>query len=494
MKKILLGFTAFILILTGCQKSEVVENINDGNNQLDFGVYQGKATRTGELTNAELNIGGVNFPLCAYKGKKGADRDSYFEEVLTFGTPVPNKWNTSIPRFLTANDPLQFYAYYAKGAVGGVVPGVTSLAFPSKLSGANAYPTFVYQIQPTLADLVAATVEDHSGTSVTIPFRHILSQVNFGVKGYYGAQIEISDIKINGVNNKGTFSFNPAVTEWGWKGQTGTTAYDYTFPGYKTPGSFTDASNAEKESDLTYVFGDGGQWGPGEGDNTWYVTAAGVATQGSKVTTPLANSLILMPQALAAGKTVTFKYTIQDLENKFVVGAKDAPVAGKFDLALDATAPYANKWQPNLRYVYIIDFTGYLDGQLLSFTVDVETNQWENYDKPGDGIVLLSSVGEPMFKDKIQGLEPNTGTYAIPLGHVFSDIAWDWSPYGMTKTFAAGNTFTVTFANVKFNGNSITVTAPDGFEVSNDNTTFAASAKVTSPNQTLTFKKTVTLP
>lgn len=505
MKKILLGFTAFTLILTGCQKSEVVENINDGNNQLDFGVYQGKATRAGELTNNELNSIGVNFPIYAYKRKKDGEKSLYFKEVLTYestGTPAVEKWNTSIPRFLTAKDPLQFYAYYAKGTADGNVPGVTDASFLSPLAG-DAYPTFKYDVEDTQdkqVDLVAATVEDHSGTSVTIPFRHILSQINFGVKGYYGAQIEISNIQINDVNSQGVFSFIPDLDTC-WSGLAEPKHYQYTFPAFKTPGGVESQgkwTNPNNEEGIRYIFGDGGGWGPGKGDDIWYVTGVNTAAKFANATGKLENSLMLMPQPLTAGMSaayVTFDYTIQDLAGSYIIGETATPAKGKFDLNMDnKILAYADEWKPNLRYLYIIDFTGYLDGQLLSFTVDVETNQWENYDKPGEGIVLLSSVGEPMFKDHIQGLLPNAGTYAIPVGHVFSDIAWDWSPYTMKETFATDDKFTVTFTNVKFNGNSITVTAPKGFEVSNNDALYGDSAVVTLPGQTtLTFKK-VTLP
>lgn len=509
MKKVLLWVTAFTLGLASCQKSEVVDDVNAGSNELNFGVYQGKATRAGELMNDDLTQEGVSFPLHAYRGKQTETKTKYFDETLTYGQPETGKWNTSIPRFLPEGsaDFLQFYAYYAhnKNTKKGDLAGATYNAIPSDALTTDAYPTLEYIIQKngttgtnpsgTDIDLVAASVNDNVGTSITIPFKHILSQINFGVKGYYGAKIKIGNIKINQVLKEGTFSFNPDPTKWGWTGQKTAEDYEYTFAGatnaaasaYTTPGGVENNSKWEDsngESDNIYILGDGGNGGPGTGADAgkiWYVTAADDATQGSTIAdrkTGLSNSLMLMPQSLTEGMDnafVTFEYTITDLEDNIIIGGND-PEKGQFDLNMKKyTDAYANQWKPNLRYLYIIDFTGYLDGQKLTFDVDVETNPWENYnpDDGNDGIVLLSSTGQPMFKDVKEQITSTTSSdaknnYTIKGGHVFSNIKWDWSYYTMKdKVFTvAGQTFTVDFSNVIFNENTITVTAPIGFTVS----------------------------
>lgn len=525
MKKVLLWVTAFTLGLASCQKSEIVDDVNAGSNELNFGVYQGKATRAGELMNDDLTQEGVSFPLHAYRGKQTETKTKYFDETLTYGQPETGKWNTSIPRFLPEGsaDFLQFYAYYAhnKNTKKGDLAGATYNAIPSGALTTDAYPTLEYIIQKngttgtnpsgTDIDLVAASVNDNVGTSITIPFKHILSQINFGVKGYYGAKIKIGNIKINQVLKEGTFSFNPDPTKWGWTGQKTAEDYEYTFAGatnaaasaYTTPGGVENNSKWEDsngESDNIYILGDGGNGGPGTGADAgkiWYVTAADDATQGSTIAdrkTGLSNSLMLMPQSLTEGMDnafVTFEYTITDLEDNIIIGGND-PEKGQFDLNMKKhTDAYANQWKPNLRYVYIIDFTGYLNGQLLSFTVDVETNPWENYDKPGEGFVYLSSTGQPVFNEVKDAIKKTGDAYSVAEGHVFSNITWDWSFYTMTdKVFtAAGQTFTVDFSKVIFNGNKITVKAPIGFTVSNlgvanvgsKTLTFTSIAAVTKP-------------
>lgn len=506
MKNIFLWVTAFILSLTSCQQSEVVDNINAGNNQLNFGVYQGKATRAGELTNSDLNKDNVSFPLYAYRGKQELAKTLYFEEMLTYGTPVPKKWNTSIPRFLPegATEFLQFYAFYAPSADNpqGGIKGVTY----KEALDANKYPTLDYTIQDTQVDLVAASINDNTGKSITIPFKHILSQINFGVKGYYGARIKISNIVIHNAFKEGTFNFDPSV--WGWTGQkTVVNDYPYLFAKGTTPANSTyttpgqDATTPANESNYTYIFGDGGNGGPGldtnlGAENIWYVNDATTVVQGSTITngkTGLSNALMLMPQTFIDqhSPNVTFDYTIQDLGDNYVIGSAGAPAKGQFDLKFTTgtgteSTDYQSKWDPNLRYVYIIDFTGYLDGQALNFTVDVDSQPWENYDG-SQGIVLLTSTGEPIFNTHIKPLLP-TGDYNIPAGNVFSNISWDWSLNTMTNDFTTIQEFTIKFANVKFNGNKITVNPPFGFEVSSDKNTYGTTIDVSTAATVLTFR------
>lgn len=492
MKRILMGFAALTLILTGCQKSEVTDTIQ-GDGALKFGLYQGTSTRAAEWTNENLKTEatGTPIPLYAYKGAQSGAKMLYFEEELTWDSPESDKWNTKMPRFLPQSDKLQFYAYYP-------TTGVT--LYKHNLT-ANSYPTFRYTIQDngTTTDLIAAAVNDHNGTNVIIPMRHILSQINFGVKGYYGAQIEIKNIRINQVFSAGTFTMdNTDASTWVWSSQDTEDDYDYIFPTFTTPGTYQPTPI--NESGYTYIFGDGGNWGPGFGvgkDNTWYVTTDNTSKQASTITaaTPkLGNSLMLLPQELVTGMSaayVTFDYRIRDLDggsadnNGWIVGDKDGVnnnfEVGKFDLHFDEGV-YAGQWNPNFRYVYVIDFTDFLDGQKLTFDVDVQLFPWENYNKEdgNNGIVYLSSLGEPIFNTSIKPLV-NGGNYKLPKGNVFSDNVWDWSGYIMTNAFTANNTFTIDFTNVIFNGNSITVVPPVGFSVSNNG--------IVSTATTLTFTK-----
>lgn len=477
MKKSLLWIAAFVLVLTSCQESDIIENVDDGTNQLSFAVYQGKATKTGELTNDKLKQTGVKLPLYAYKGVQSGVKTLYFNDTLSYST----KWGTSITRFLTDKDPLQFYAYYPVKKDSTVYDEANAL-------DAAGFPTLTHSIGATdadRADLIAAKITDHTGTDVVIPMRHILSQVNFGVKGYDDAKIEIRNIVVNNVVRNGIFNFGT----WAWGDHTtpAIASYDYIFANettalasqYQTPGIKGDGSN-------TYIFGDGGKGGPGIDATTKYVTGTnpGDTVSGDKYKGELTNSLILMPQTLLEGMSnayTTFEYRISDMGTPpaWVVGGPRNVVGtdwivGQFDLNFTYTDPkggvYSGQWSPNFRYLYLIDFTDYLDGQKLTFDVDVDTQPWENYNQDGsdDGIIYLSSLGEPIFRKYIQKL-PVRDSYIIPEGNVFSNVVWNWSYYTMADSVFTdqGDNFTVDFSKVKFNGNKITVTPPIGFTVNN---------------------------
>lgn len=517
MKKVLLWVTAFTLGLASCQKSEVVDDVNAGSNELNFGVYQGKATRAGELMNDALQKASTTSPvqLYVYKGTNNAatDKELYFYDVLRYENA---KWKTDIMRFMPKTGTLQLYAFHPQTETSGV----KDVAYDdTNATKANGFPTLTYKIKDTQAtqvDLVAAAINDNAGKDIVIPLKHILSQVNFGVKGYEGAKIEIRSIKVNKVYNRGSFDFGT----WKWTALDAATGiqdplvadhYEYLFDGqttlplstYQTPGETGDGDN-------TYIFGDGGNWGPGDAATTLYV---GKDTDDNKIkakdkefwTTTKAtkqkfsNSLMLMPQLLKDGMTnafATFEYRISDLGDPvaWVVGGPgDADwIAGKFDLHMGESTinpEYKDEWNTNLRYVYIIDFKGFLDGQKLTFDVDVEMNPWENYDKPGDGIVLLSSLDGTIFKTTISKLAVSAES-KIPEGHLFSDITWNWLPYGMTNTFEEDETFKVKFTKVRFNGNTLTIIPPFGFVVSDGTTNDATTIGVTKPETVLTFKAT----
>lgn len=487
MKKNLLGFAAFALILTSCQENEIIEHIDDGNNQLEFGVYQGKVTKTAELTNEALKAAAKEatpIDLYAYKGKQSGAKTLYFNEDLYYSEST---WRTELIRFLADTDPLQFYAYYPKNAV-------TIYAAANVLSP-DGFPTLEHTIATPdkQVDLVAAKVNDNVGNKVMIPLRHILSQVNFGVKGYEGARIYIRNINIEKVIKKATFNFGT----WEWGGHdaipANLTDYDYRFAEGATAASSRFTTPGTKDdSDNTYIFGDGGKGGPGKVTTTKYVfgpdptaTPADTISGDKYVTLPLAeklsNSLMLMPQDLKDGideAVATFEYKISDMDTPnpawVVGGAGDAAgawISGTFDLNFTTDDPknkYEGKWDPNFRYVYIIDFTDYLNGKKLTFDVDVDLQPWENYngEDDDDGVVLLSATGEPVFANSISVLKPGE-MYTIPRSQALSDIKWNWSPYTMKNSnfTAAGQIFTVDFSKVKFNTHKITVTAPKGFEV-----------------------------
>lgn len=465
MKKILIGLAFSSLVLASCQKNSVEENVGSGERQLTFSPVLGKAT-TSKASEATLDyLKGIavdkdhGFSVHAYK-VVGNLQEPYFSEKLFWSTP---KWETEFPRFFPATGALRFYSYVGNGTY--AEPASTDATL------ATSAPTLGYTVNTTAAtqeDLMVASynldnVTGAGTTTVALPYRHILSQVNFGVKGYTGATVKISGISVNAnLKNTNTYTFGIGKTQgiWGVTPTGTAAAYQYGFAtAAANQNQFTTTGADGGITANVYIFGDGGNWGPGKGTTTYYVLADGTAKATTDLTNnnKLGNSLILLPQDITNAK-FSFTYELKDLGGIEIAkgNVTDAPLSNK-----DVTA-----WSPNKRYVYILDFTDFLDGRKLTFDVDLTEYDWENYNKPNpdDGIVYVPSLGKSIFVDNIKGLTKD-GSYTMPAGILYGDIIWDWSREYMTSNaFVVDDQINIVFGtNISFNGKKFTIYPPAGF-------------------------------
>lgn len=503
MKKILMGFAACALIMTSCQKSDVIENITDGQGQLSFGVgTQQQGTRAAELNNTTMQtkVGTTGIVLNAYQNVSSAWSKWYTDKVV-WNKNSSGKWELDgSVRFRNTNA-TKYITYYSEK---GLVTAPTGFDTPNFTS---TFPKFTYNVAAnsvTQEDLIAGiTKVEANKTDITLGMRHILSQVNFGTVGYEGAKIQIRNIQILGVKNAGDFTYRAANTYpiGDWTPTTATTNYDY----YNNGGYVANNPHREVPVDAVkgdkYIFGDGGNWGPGKTANTWYpVGASGAWLQGNSTslpTTGMSNSLMLLPQDLVEGTKVTFEYKIQDVNNAYVAGGPNDTDWAKGEFKLDFSTGttsgthYNSKWEQNYRYVYLIDFTDFLDGIALTFKVDVDMYEWENYNKndDNDGIVDVMSAGQPseanMNAIKYNGTTAPiwyiaTQSEAKPTDYdpakwaqVVRDEIWDLSKYNFTN-IDVNEILTLSFENVIFNTDGetkdptkITLTLPEGYEITN---------------------------
>lgn len=426
MKKNLMGFAALTLILSSCSKNEVIDNVNQSQQTpIIFAPITGTVT-TKALEVDETKLQSIpNIPLYAYK-TVNSTTEAYFSEGLNFS----GKWNTNSQRFFPETGELTFYSFF-----GSIDNGTTSSSVPvaeffySDID--KTAPTISYTIADNAdeqADVMAAQLSMTTPTpgnadkTVVLPFKHILSQINFGVRGYTGATIQISNIKISaGLSNTNTYN----LTAEAWETPSGAAdTYEYMTTEYHQ----TNGNDGE----ITYIFGDGGNTAAGN-TNISYINKAN------------SNSLILMPQMIF-GMTFTFDYEIRDLAG-VVVASKT-----------DATAPLFNNavvsWDPNLRYVYIIDFTPWLDDRKLDFEVDIISNPWENYDytpipyDKGNGIVTIPA-----------GMTAFSGTLSENITWDFEDRFNSWSKGSIYRMDFVGVTFGGRTITIKFNDTDVTVTS-----------------------------------
>ena len=273
MKKLWMGFAACALILSSCSQQEVTENIDQNNSQLQFSMAMGAQTRAAELTNAALKDDATDkdngIALYAYL-KDNSVWTPWYSDNLWWEN---GKWNIESTRFRNAKAS-KYITFFPKN----YVENGANLA-DATFSGAS-FPKFdciIPVVNGEQKDLVAGITDvGVNQKDITLTMRHILSQVNFGVYGYTGANIEIKNIKIHDVFNKATYTFRKnedvaqkpnIIGEWGeYKTFTISSAantYEYDGTYHTVP-----ATAVTKDK---YIFGDGGNWAVGPtSTSVWY--------------------------------------------------------------------------------------------------------------------------------------------------------------------------------------------------------------------------------
>lgn len=481
----MVGVVAMLLAM-GCQQGEVIDRNEPADNtgQLKFSPSIGEAqtaTRAAESDNSVLQAASAagttstHIPFHTYTGTPGTSLTPYFADSLYYSADQ-NTWDSGNIHFLPSGG-MHLYAYFATDTAGK--GDITQKMYTAPANGSPGYPKLDFTVPADAArqvDLIAAKVEGITSPDILVPFRHILSQINFGVKGLDGYQIMVKNITLNKVADTGTFDYGT----WKWTPDPKATphTYSYYFPDRSTTESSNDASGANyltqgtpDDSQNTYIFGDGGKFGPdgSGGDATSSFLYAQVAPSASayatkdKTPAPLRNSLMLMPQAIKANATatVTFDYEIR-YKNQIVRQGSNNTV--RLDTYYD--------WEPNLRYVYIFKFD---DPQGVTFDVLIEP--WETYNG-GDGIVGTDELSSATIFEKYVQSRANGEKDTVPLGTLISDFTCDWSLYQLDKDFDAGQSFTLSFDSAPFkNGKSIIINPPFGFKASSS--TLKAAGEVT---------------
>lgn len=458
--------TALVMLVSmGCHRQDIVSE--NGTDRLRFSPSLGEAqtvTRAAESDNSVLKVASPadgNTPhivIDTYTGTPGNSLERYFADELGYSASEGSwDFNSSKVRFLPEGG-MNLYAYFATKFTGkGDLTGVNYIR-PAK---ATEHPKLAFKVatdDATQVDLIAAKVEGITSADVMVPFRHILSQINFGVKGIDQHQIIIQNIRIDNVISSGSFDYK----NWQWTPDTKIAKYLYYFPdrkdgvagsgvggNYVTQGTLDDSKNS-------YIFGDGGKFGPGPDVTFLYAQSnPSTASYATQENTPasLHNSLMLLPQQIKqnADATVTFDYEIKYNGGVVRSGTNST-------IRLDTY----HDWMPNLRYIYIFKFD---DPQKVTFDVLVEP--WENYNG-GDGIVGADELNPTTLFDKHVRLLKPGDEYSVPIGALTSDFLCDWSMYSLDNSFAAAQQFTLTFdSDLPFaDGKSVVITPPFGFRSS----------------------------
>lgn len=500
MKLLMMSFAACALLMTSCAEQEIIENVLDGQGELTFSTGIGKqTTKAAELTNPKLQAAAETdgVTVYTYENKDATWTKWFADEVIH--KDLQWKLKESV-RFRNQNA-TKFITYFStkKDATDQplLTPDVATFNGATFVKPTGVFPKFAYKVNTTSEnqeDLIAG-ITDVIGnqTNITLGLRHILSQVNFGTVGYQGAHIRIADIQIEGVGNSATYTYG--ADESGtvpniigaWDSPTTTTTkysyYNNTNAEVAAAGNLAANPQANVPTLMKdvmkvvpgdiYLFGDGGNAGPGRKTTIWYPTGkTDPAWVNAHATNPtsLDNSLMLLPQTLTDNAKVTFKYQITDVDNTYVVGGPNDSdwETGEFKLNFKTGdiigEHYMGKWEQNFRYVYLIDFTDFLDGNALTFNVDVEMYPWVNYDNNGNnnGGVEIMVAGQPTTANMDAIVKGDTWYIASQSkdnpttpkpekwAQVIRNEVWNLSTYNFTEIEKA-ETFTLSFLNVIFN-------------------------------------------
>lgn len=203
MKKILLAAVAALAIV-GCTQNEEIENA--GNKaEISFGAVVRNATRAAVVNNADFK----SFKVYGYKTaekmeKKGA-LGAFMPGVTVTKVGETDSWSyDGGPYYWPLDGYLQFFS---------VSPDL-------ELTPVSGYPNFEYTVGEinSQKDLLAANLTDKekTTTALQLPFCHLLTQINFSIKGEAGFTYTLTKLELVGVKDKGTFTFNGTDAAGTW--------------------------------------------------------------------------------------------------------------------------------------------------------------------------------------------------------------------------------------------------------------------------------------
>ncbi len=322
MKNVFRGLAALTLpalLVTSCAKEVVESKIEDGKAYIGYGIATGKqtaGTRVKEAVVSDLNAG--------------------FKVYVNDGTAI---WG-STGMYTVSNDGSN---WIYNGGVPVLHPGNALYHYtthPKSLSGAGglaatnltANPSFTYVVTDGQEDLIASAASTNNSSQLAatanLTFKHLLSQINFAVKGMHGYRITVSNIMMHDVMSTRTYNFGTNGTIGAWSNTAATVVADYSYTIDATNGGIIDYPTSSTA--------------PTAADNLFSANKAG--------------TLMLMPQSFGTSTTgyFEFDYTIEispDGTNYYSL----IP-SGKVKVPLGSQDLAQRSWAPGYRYLYTIYF------------------------------------------------------------------------------------------------------------------------------------------
>lgn len=341
MKNYVLGFATFSLIMmTGCTNNEIIDRIDSEHGSIRFSAISGKInSKAAETDISHLKQNGVTvFALTT--ADNGINYSEYFTDVLTYTEGTPGVWNTSVKRYLKEDMKNEFYSVYPKGAVSAATLADNQLSFSYSVSkdadedllGASAKGSY------------SPSNDKSTGVPVTLPFHHLLSQINFGIRlnnKTYG-NVVVSEIVYQNVGASGQYTFGTegiGVNNW-----SNTSLNNFALPLTAEINTETPDSDININVPFSFVL-----------DRAKY-------------------SLMLVP-ARFSNSSISFKFQAYDLSGKEITNGITTESVALENKPLE-TQPF---WKQGTRYTYLIDFDKWFIDRELKF--DVTISDWVDYNQ-----------------------------------------------------------------------------------------------------------------
>ncbi len=223
-----LAAIAAIAVTTSCSKSEMIDT--KSNAEILIGATTAQSTKASEATLDDLKGADGTFDIEAYRsGDLITDEFNGTSHFSTIASWESSAWSISGGPYFWPSDATKLHFF----AVGNNATADITAA------NGTTWPSITYTVGATASeqkDLLAASVLDKGATDSANPidfvFSHILSQINFSVKGIATGSsnkltYKVTKIALKGLLPTGTFTFAPSNLGT-WAEATGSsTTYEY---------------------------------------------------------------------------------------------------------------------------------------------------------------------------------------------------------------------------------------------------------------------------
>ncbi|MBE9488599.1 MAG: fimbrillin family protein [Bacteroidetes bacterium] len=233
-KKLLFAYLAAVVTLSSCSNDATI-SVNQNLTKIDFDAYTNSSTKATIVSMNNFNdfvVYGYVTPK-SYVGK--TDLGSPYMDAL-----VVSREDSNVPWIYEGE-------YYwpqddSKIQLFGISPKNDLVS--EYITSKDSYPSFKYiigDVGKNQKDLIVSSLLDQVETetvkTLKLNFKHILSQINFSVKGEVaGLEYNVTKIELINIKNEGKFTFDTPLKIGNWSDVKGTATYVHNLENFVVDG------------------------------------------------------------------------------------------------------------------------------------------------------------------------------------------------------------------------------------------------------------------